>query len=85
MSLRNALGNHASFEAIASGRGTAFLLSRSERGSLMRHIAACLMLLVAPIAAASQAPRDAMTKSNAQLPPPPVAEQRPYTFERHGV
>jgi oligopeptidase B len=49
----------------------------------MRHIAVCLMLIAAPIAAWSQAPRENMTKTT--LPPPPVAEQRPYSFERHGV
>lgn len=56
----------------------------------MRHIAACLMLIAAPIAAWSQAPRDTMTNTTtsgpqASLPPPPMAAQRPYSFERHGV
>ena len=51
----------------------------------MRHIAVCLMLIAAPVAAWSQAPRDTMTKTTTTLPPPPVAEQRPYSFERHGV
>ena len=50
----------------------------------MRHVAICLMLIAAPIAAWSQAPRDNMTKTS-QLPPPPVAEQRPHSFERHGI
>ena len=50
----------------------------------MRHIAACLLLIVAPLAAQSQAPRENMTKTNT-LPPPPVAEQRPHSFERHGI
>jgi oligopeptidase B len=53
----------------------------------MRHIAVCLMLIAAPVAAWSQASRENMTKAatTATLPPPPVAEQRPYSFERHGV
>jgi len=52
----------------------------------MRHIAVCLMLIAAPVAAWSQAPRDTMTNATtAPLPPPPVAEQRPFSFERHGV
>jgi oligopeptidase B len=50
----------------------------------MRHIAVCLMLIATPITAWSQAPRENMTKTT-QLPAPPVAEQRPYSFERHGV
>jgi oligopeptidase B len=49
----------------------------------MRHIAICLMLIAAPIAAWSQAPRENMTKTT--LPPPPVAEQRPHSYERHGI
>lgn len=49
----------------------------------MRRIAACLMLIAAPVAAWSQAPKENMTKTT-QLPPPPVAEQRPYSYERHG-
>ena len=51
----------------------------------MRHIAVCLMLIAAPVAAWSQASRETMTKTTTTLPPPPVAEQRPYSFERHGV
>jgi len=51
----------------------------------MRHIAVCLMLIAAPVAAWSQASRETMTKTATTLPAPPVAEQRPYTFERHGV
>ena len=50
----------------------------------MRHIAACLLLIAAPLAAQGQAPRENMTKTN-QLPPPPVAEQRPHSFEHHGI
>jgi oligopeptidase B len=51
----------------------------------MRHIAACLLLIAAaPFAAQGQAPRENMTRTNS-LPPPPVAEQRPYSFERHGI
>jgi oligopeptidase B len=50
----------------------------------MRHIAVCLMLIAAPTAALSQAPRENMTTTT-QLPPPPVAEQRPHSFERHGI
>ena len=52
----------------------------------MRQIAVCLMLIAAPVAAWSQAPRDTMTTATtATLPPPPIAEQRPFSFERHGV
>ncbi|MEA3043892.1 MAG: oligopeptidase [Sphingomonadales bacterium] len=52
----------------------------------MRHIAACLGLIAAPLAAQSQAPRDNMTKATtATLPPPPVAEQRPHSYDRHGI
>ena len=51
----------------------------------MRHIAVCLMLIAAPVAAWSQASRENMTKTTTTLPPPPVAEQRPYSFERHGI
>jgi oligopeptidase B len=53
----------------------------------MRQIVIFLLLIATPIAAWSQAPRDNMTKATAQtqLPPPPVAEQRPHSYERHGV
>ncbi len=49
----------------------------------MRHLAVCLMLIAAPIAAWSQAPGENMTKPS-DLPAPPRAEQRPYSYERHG-
>ena len=51
----------------------------------MRHFAVCLMLIATSVAAWSQASRENMTKTTTTLPPPPVAEQRPYSFERHGV
>jgi oligopeptidase B len=52
----------------------------------MRLLAACLLLLAAPAAAQTPppAPRGPMTRST-ELPPPPRAEQRPYSFERHGI
>jgi oligopeptidase B len=52
----------------------------------MRLLAACFLLLAAPAAAQTPAPapRGSMTRP-ADLPPPPRAEQRPYSFERHGV
>ena len=52
----------------------------------MRLLIAALLLASAP--AAAQTRNETMTAPNAQanpLPPPPVAEQRPYSFERHGV
>jgi oligopeptidase B len=48
----------------------------------MRLPIAALLLVAAP--AAAQPERHAMP-AQAQLPPPPVAAQRPYSFERHGV
>jgi oligopeptidase B len=52
----------------------------------MRRIAICLLLIAAPIAAWSQSPRDNMTKAaTPALPPPPMAEQRAFSYERHGV
>jgi oligopeptidase B len=50
----------------------------------MRLIAVCLLSIAAPLAAQSQAPRENMT-AKTTLPPPPVAEQRPYSYERHGI
>ncbi len=41
-------------------------------------------LLLASLPAAAQTRNETMTAANT-LPPPPVAEQRPYSFERHGV
>jgi oligopeptidase B len=41
-------------------------------------------LLLAATRAAAQPESHAMS-AHAQLPPPPVAAQRPYSFERHGV
>jgi oligopeptidase B len=48
----------------------------------MRLLIAALLLASAP--AAAQTRNETMT-AQSQLPPPPVAEQRPYSFERHGV
>jgi oligopeptidase B len=48
----------------------------------MRTLLAALLLLAAP--AAAQIRSETMTVQN-QLPPPPMAEQRPYSYERHGV
>ena len=56
----------------------------------MRRLAISLLLAAAPVAAVAQTQspqgqpqRGSMT--NAQLPPAPRAEQRPHSFERHGV
>jgi len=52
----------------------------------MRLAIAALLLAGAPAAAQTQS--ETMPAQNAQaapLPPPPVAEQRPYSFERHGI
>ena len=54
----------------------------------MRLVIAALLLAAAPAAVQAQTPSETMTAQNAQatqLPPPPVAEQRPHSFERHGV
>lgn len=48
----------------------------------MRLLFAALLLASAP--AAAQTRNETMT-AQTSLPPPPVAEQRPYSFERHGV
>ena len=48
----------------------------------MRPLIALLVALAAP--AAAQTESHSMTAPTA-LPPPPMAEQRPYHFERHGV
>ena len=48
----------------------------------MRLLIAALLLASAP--AAAQTRNETMT-AQSTLPPPPVAEQRPYSFERHGV
>jgi oligopeptidase B len=48
----------------------------------MRLLIAALLLASAP--AAAQTRNETMT-AQTNLPPPPVAEQRPYSFERHGV
>jgi len=48
----------------------------------MRPLLAALLLLAAP--AAAQTRSETMTAQN-QLPPPPMAQQRPYSYERHGV
>jgi oligopeptidase B len=52
----------------------------------MRLLAAALLLLAVPAAAQPPipAPRGSMT-TPADLPPPPRAEQRPHSFERHGI
>ena len=53
----------------------------------MRLAFAALLLAAAPALASAQAPaptnRGSMTQT--QLPQPPRAEQRPHSFERHGV
>ena len=48
----------------------------------MRLLIAALLSIGAP--AAAQTESDAMT-AQIPLPPPPVAAQRPYSYERHGV
>jgi oligopeptidase B len=48
----------------------------------MRPLIAALLFLGAPAAAQTQS--ETMT-AQTSLPPPPVAAQRPYSFERHGV
>ncbi|MGE0179474.1 MAG: S9 family peptidase, partial [Sphingomonas sp.] len=58
----------------------------------MRLLAVCFLLFAAPAAAQAQTPappapatpRGSMT-SPADLPAPPRAEARPYSFERHGI
>jgi oligopeptidase B len=50
----------------------------------MRLVIAALLLAAAPAAAQAQTQSETMTITS-QLPPPPVAEQRPHSFERHGV
>ena len=47
----------------------------------MRLILLSLLIAGAPLAAQPQ--KDAMTKAS-QLPAAPKAEQRPYSYERHG-
>ena len=49
----------------------------------MRLVAICLMLAAAPLAAQPQ-PRGTMSQIP-DLPAPPVAEQRPHSFEHHGI
>ena len=52
----------------------------------MRLVIAALLFAAAPVLAQNQS--ETMTAPNSKaspLPPPPVAEQRPYSFERHGV
>lgn len=41
-------------------------------------------LLIASVPAAAQTQSETMTAQNA-LPAPPIAEQRPYSYERHGI
>src|ERR1044072_37115 len=48
----------------------------------MRPLIAALLLLAAPAAAPTHSKT---TTAQTSLPSPPVAEQRPYSFERHGV
>ena len=48
----------------------------------MRPLIAALLFLGAPVAAQTQS--ETMT-AETSLPPPPVAAQRPYSYERHGV
>jgi oligopeptidase B len=55
----------------------------------MSLLITALLLVGAPAAAQTQSetmtPQNAQNAQAAQLPPPPVAERRPYSFERHGV
>jgi oligopeptidase B len=58
----------------------------------MRLLTLSLLLLAAPLAAQDQMQSDSMTASTspaatraADLPPPPRAEQRPHSFEHHGI
>ncbi len=52
----------------------------------MRFAIAALLLAAAPAAAQNQSETmPAQNAQAAQLPPPPVAERRPYSFERHGI
>src|SRR5690348_276452 len=48
----------------------------------MRRLIAAFLLFAAP--AAAQTESHPMTTPTA-LPPPPMAQQRPYSYERHGV
>jgi oligopeptidase B len=50
----------------------------------MRLLPIILMLAAAPALAQTSQTRGPMTRT-ADLPPPPRAEQRPHSFERHGV
>jgi oligopeptidase B len=45
---------------------------------------ALLLVVAAPVLAQTSQTRGTMTQAS-QLPPPPRAEQRPYSYERHGV
>jgi oligopeptidase B len=52
----------------------------------MRLLPFILLIAAAPaLAQSAHAPNDRGPMTNAQLPPPPRAEQRPYSYERHGV
>jgi oligopeptidase B len=52
----------------------------------MRLLFAALILAAAPAAAQTQSgTMTAPATATTPLPPPPVAEQRPHSFERHGV
>src|SRR3954470_17325033 len=48
----------------------------------MRPLIAACIFLGAPVAAQTQS--ETMT-AQTSLPAPPIAEQRPYSYERHGV
>jgi len=48
----------------------------------MRLLIAALLFVAAPVAAQTES--HAMT-AQTQLPPPPVAAQRPHSYERHGI
>jgi oligopeptidase B len=50
----------------------------------MRLLFSCLLLIATPLAAQTQSPRGTMNRTS-ELPAPPVAEQRPYSYERHGI
>src|SRR4030095_14358652 len=50
----------------------------------MRLVAAILLLIATPLTAQSQMQRGSMNQAT-KLQAPPVAEQRPHSFERHGI
>ena len=89
------IGGHFAFSRLASidpdlvAKGA---LRQSGVGTYMRLVAAMLLLIATPLAAQSQMQRGSMTPSTspaagraAELPAPPRAEQRPHSFEHHGI